>query len=157
MKSYSCDSRESRFIFTAKLIKSSLCSSFFIQLHCLNWKKYLKQLVQVKTVLFYYTFLMNGRIYSLSVQTRQLDTECNTCAQWLSCIICPSLIFCLQHLWAIIFLASSVPIELLDAIIFITYISSIFVIFNAAIFNSLNWIHFKFKCWPRLNRPSYVL
>lgn len=117
MKSYSCDSRESRFIFTAKLIKSSLCSSFFIQLTLFEQKKYLKQLIQVKPVLFYYTFLMSGRIYSLYVQTRQLDTQCNTCAQWLNCIICPSLIFCLQRLWATIFIASSVPIEILDAII----------------------------------------
>ena len=79
--SYTCDSRESRFIFTAKLIKSSLCSSFFIQLKLFEQKKYLKQLIQVKPVLFYYTFLMSGRIYSLYVQTRQLDTQCNTCAQ----------------------------------------------------------------------------
>lgn len=44
------------------------------------------------------------------------------------------------------FIASSLPIEILDAIIFIIYISSILGTLNGATFNSLNWIHVKFNC-----------
>ena len=136
MKSYSCDSRESRFIFTVKLIKSSLCSSFFIQLHCLNWKNIWRSLFKLKLCYFIIHFSWIARIYSLYVRTR-LHTQCNTYAQWLNCIICPSLIFCLQCLCTIILIASSVPTEIFDAIIFIINISSIFRIFNGATFNLL--------------------
>ena len=48
-----------------------------------------------------------------------------------------SLIFCLQCLCTIILIASSVPTEIFDAIIFIINISSIFRIFSGATFNLL--------------------